>query len=96
MLSLEIDDEEAARVEPLIEYMIKNGMHLRVLGRWVHITKPVDWGLPKGDVEHLVKVSQSHTNYHCSMACSELFGMTDLSGAASVPGRVPSHLSLAA
>ena len=44
----------------------------------------MDWDSPKGDIERLVKVSQSHTNYHCSMASKELIGIVDLEGEARV------------
>ena len=96
-LQLEIDDDEAASLEPVVEYAKKEGLHLKMLGTWVHITKPVTYDDPSEDIKRFVKKSQSHTNYHCSMTTKQLGGIVDLEGSAAVldsSGMVMCRLSL--
>ena len=83
-LQLEIDDDEAASLEPVVEYAKKEGLHLKMLGTWVHITKPVSYDDPSEDIKRFVKKSQSHTNYHCSMALKQLQGIINVEGTAVI------------
>ena len=81
---MEIDDDETANLEPVVEYTKKEGLHLKMLGTWVHIIKPVDYNHPAEDIKRFVKKSQSHTNYHCSMTTKQLSGIVYLEGTAAV------------
>ena len=70
-MMLEVDGDDIPLInKPMI--CVKKIVCLFQCGEWVHPTQPVNWELPKGDINRLVEFSQDHINYHCAMIAGEL------------------------
>jgi hypothetical protein len=67
-------------------------------GKHTHVSKVVDKDSTPSEIKHLIKVAQTHTNYQCSMILKDIFGITNLYGAATIHDEETkyflSHLSL--
>ena len=55
-----------------------------IRGRWVHITKPVDYDSSRRDINRMMQLSQEHTNYQVGMTDGEVTGIINLDGTATL------------
>ena len=53
-----------------------------VWGRQVHLSEVADFDTPAGEVKRYVKFAQRHVNFHCSMICEDIRGITELDATA--------------
>ena len=72
------------QLEKLIDCINENDLLKPILGRWVHITKPVNYDSSRGDINRMMQFSQEHTNYQVRMTAGEITGIISLDGTATL------------
>ena len=83
-MQLEVDTEKMDPLENLIDCIKENDIIKPIWGRWVHITKPVNYDSSRGDINHMMQFSQEHTNYQVGMTAREITGIINLDGTATL------------
>ena len=67
IFSVECNKELEPYLLALKEVAKSEGLFEKYWGKWAHVTTPVDWSSPRGDIKRLVSISQQSANYNYTM-----------------------------
>jgi hypothetical protein len=82
---VECDHRFAANIKWLAQVVAKEAnMVTKMWGKHAHVSKVVDKNSTPSKIKRLIKVSQRHTNYQCSMLLEDVQGITNL----DIPGDI--------
>ena len=95
---IEVEKRHVASLLKLIDAVKFTGKLEAMWGRQAHITEAADNNTSPGEIKRFIKFAQRHVNFHCSMTCDDLKGITNLDGAVTVKddvsGEVLTEISL--
>ena len=75
---VEVERRHVPSLLKLVEAAKSTGMIEAMWGRQAHITEAADINTSPGELKRFVKFAQRHVNFHCSMTCDDLKGITAL------------------
>ena len=75
-MQLKVDTEKMEQLEKLIDCIKENDLLKPIWGRWVHITKSVNYDSSRGDINSMMQFSKEHTNYQVGMTAGEIRGIS--------------------
>jgi hypothetical protein len=81
---LECDSRFAANIKKLTQLVKESNRVTKMWGKHAHISKVVDKDSTPSEIKRLIKVTQSHTNYQCSMLLEDIVGITNLDATAPI------------
>ena len=95
---IEVEKWHVPSLLKLIDAAKTTGKLETMWGRQAHITEAADNTTSPGEIKRFIKFAQRHVNFHCSMTCDDLKGITNLDGAVTVKddesGEVLTEISL--
>jgi hypothetical protein len=80
----ECDSGYLAEIKRLTHFAKEHNIIKEMWGKHAHISEVMDKDSPPNKIKHLMRVSQIHTNYQCSMLLEDLVGITDLNASADL------------
>ncbi len=75
---MEFDHRFATDIKRLAQVAKEANFVTKMWGKHAHVSKVVDKSLTPSKIKRLIKVSQRHTNYQCSMLLEDVQCITDL------------------
>ncbi len=81
---LECNRRFAADIKNLTQMAKKSDLVTKMWGKHAHISEVVDKDLTPSEIKRLIKVTQSHTNYQCSMLLEDIVGITNPNATAPI------------
>jgi hypothetical protein len=75
---LEYNRQFAADIKKLTQLAKESDLVTKMWGKHAHISEVVDKDSMPSGIKRLIKVTQSHTNYQCSMLLEDIVGITNL------------------
>ncbi len=81
---MECDRKFATDIKQLAQVAKETNFVSKMWGKHAHVTKVVDKLSSPSKIKCLIKVSQRHTNYQCSMLVEDVQGITDLDVAVGI------------
>jgi hypothetical protein len=94
---IECDSCYLAEIKHLTQFGKEHNIVKEMWGKHAHISEVVDKDSTPSEIKRLMRVSQIHTNYQCSMLLEDLVGITDLNASADLyqaSMMTPLHFSL--
>jgi hypothetical protein len=79
---IECDSRYSAEIKRLTQFAKEHNLVKEMWGKHAHVSKVVDKDLSPSEIRRLMRVSQVHTNYQCSMLLEDLVGIMDLNASA--------------
>ena len=83
-MQLEVDTEKVDQLGKLIDCIKGNELLKSIWGRWLYITKPVNYDSSRGDINRMMQFSQEHTNYQVGITAREIMGIINMDGTATL------------
>ena len=80
---VEVESKHSGLIVDLVDRAKAAGAIDEVWGRQVHLTEVADFDTPAGEMKRYVKFAQRHVNFHCSMICEDIRGISELDATAS-------------
>ena len=95
---IEVESKHSKALIDLVRKAKDENVISEMWGRQVHFSEVADINTPSAEIKRYVKFSQRHVNFHCSMTCEDIRGITNLDATAqifSITSNEPvGHLSL--
>ena len=85
---VEVEKRHVPSLLKLVDAAKSTGMIEAMWGRQAHITEAADNNTSPGELKRVVKFAQQHVNFHCSMTCDDLRGITALDSKIAVIDKV--------
>ncbi len=81
---LECDRWFAANIKKLTQLAKESDLVTKMWGKHAHISEVVDKDSTPSEIKRLIKVTQSHIIYECSMLLEDIVGITNLDATALI------------
>ena len=81
---IEVETKHSAALIDLVRKAKDDNAISEMWGRQVHFSEVADVNTPSAEVKRYVKFSQRHVNFHCSMMCEDIRGITNLDATAPI------------
>jgi hypothetical protein len=81
---IECDTSKIPFLCALINYIKEHKLAAPIWGGHAHITEPVDWDSPKGDLSRFGRMSQDHKCYNMSIISVKVQGISDIKKTATI------------
>ena len=95
---IEVETKHSATLIDLVRRAKDSNAISEMWGRQVHFSEVADNNTPSAEIKRYVKFSQRHVNFHCSMTCEDIRGITYLDATAPIlsvtTNETVGHLSL--
>jgi hypothetical protein len=79
---VECDRGYATEIKRLAQFPKESNLVSEIWGKHAHVSKVVDKDLTPSEIKRLMRVTQVHCNYQCSMILEDVAGITNLNGQA--------------
>lgn len=81
---IEVETKHSAALVDLVRKAKDDNAISEMWGRQVHFSEVADNNTPTAEIKRYVKFSQRHVNFHCSMTCEDIRGITNLDATAQI------------
>ena len=81
---VEVEKWHVETLKKLVEAAKEVGLVEATWGRQAHISEAADNDTSPGEIKRFIKFAQRHVNFHCSMTCDDLKGITNLDAKAAI------------
>jgi hypothetical protein len=81
---IEVESKHSATLVDLVRKAKDDNAISEMWGRQVHFSEVADNNTPSAEIKRYVKFSQRHVNFHCSMTCEDIKGITNLDATAQI------------
>ena len=81
---IEVETKHSKALIDLVRKAKDDNAISEMWGRQVHFSEVADNNTPAAEIKRYVKFSQRHVNFHCSMTCEDIRGITNLDATAQI------------
>ena len=81
---IEVETKHSKALVDLVRKAKADNAISEMWGRQVHFSEVADNNTPSAEIKRYVKFSQRHVNFHCSMTCEDIRGITNLDATAQI------------
>lgn len=81
---IEVETKHASVLIELVRKVKQTDAINELWGRQVHFSEVADINTPSGEIKRYIKFAQRHVNFHCSMICEDISGITHLDASAPI------------
>ena len=81
---IEVESKHSKALIDLVRKAKDENAISEMWGRQVHFSEVADINTPSAEIKRYVKFAQRHVNFHCSMTCEDIRGITNLDATAQI------------